>query len=93
MNDVFTISTPVQIALGILFLGMLLALTRLIKGPSVPDRIIALDVLATLTLGTFVVYAIGANQVMFIDVAISIALISFLSTVAFARYLARKISK
>lgn len=80
----------VQWILPLLSIAIVLAFVRLWRGPSLPDRVVALDLLATLGMGVIVVYAIATEQPVFLDVAIILALISFLGTVAFAYYLERK---
>jgi multicomponent Na+:H+ antiporter subunit F len=88
LSDV--VSTASFIALTMLSVALLLALVRLIRGPSLPDRVVALDLMTILAAGTTAVYAIAAGQPVFLDVALVVALISFLGTVAFARYLERQ---
>lgn len=65
----------------------LMAFYRLIKGPSLADRVIALDLMAMLTIGVAAVYAITKDQPVFLDVATVVALLSFLTTVAFAHFM------
>ena len=77
-------------ALTMLSVAMLLALFRLAKGPSLPDRIIALDLIATLTIGLTIVFAIYTGQVRYLDIAAIVALVLFIGTVAFATYLKKK---
>jgi multicomponent Na+:H+ antiporter subunit F len=84
------VSTASFIALAMLGIALLLALVRLIRGPTLPDRVVALDLMTILAAGTTAVYAIAARQPVFLDVALVVALISFLGTVAFARYLERQ---
>ncbi|MCS6926832.1 MAG: cation:proton antiporter [Candidatus Binatia bacterium] len=79
-----------QWILPLLSVAIVLAFVRLWRGPSLPDRVVALDLLATLGMGVIAVYAIATDQPVFLDVAIILALISFLGTVAFAYYLERK---
>ncbi|NJP06310.1 MAG: cation:proton antiporter [Chloroflexaceae bacterium] len=74
------------LVLPILSLSAVLALLRLMKGPSLPDRVVALDLMITTGMGISTCYAIATDQPAFIDVAIVLALISFLGTVAFAYY-------
>jgi multicomponent Na+:H+ antiporter subunit F len=83
-------STASAIALAMLSVALLLAFIRLARGPTLPDRVVALDLISILTAGTTAVYAIAAKQPVFLDVALVLALISFLGTVAFARYLERQ---
>jgi multicomponent Na+:H+ antiporter subunit F len=70
--------------------AMFLAFARLVRGPSLPDRVVALDLIASLVVGFICTYAIGTNQRVFLEVAIVLALITFLGTVAFAQYLERR---
>ena len=74
----------------LLGVAMFLALGRLVRGPSLPDRVVALDLIAALTVGIIGTYSIGTNQQVFLDVAIVLALIAFLGTVAFAQYVERR---
>ena len=83
-------STVVVIALAMLSVAMLLAFVRLARGPSLPDRVIALDLISILAAAIAATYAIAARQAIFLDVAIVLALISFLGTVAFARFVERQ---
>jgi multicomponent Na+:H+ antiporter subunit F len=69
------------------FVGMAFAVVRLFIGPSVPDRVMALDLAAMLTVGSIATYCVLTNNPLFLEVAIVLALISFLGTVAFAKYL------
>ena len=73
--------------------AILLAAVRLIRGPSLPDRVIALDLISILVAGTTAIYAIASGQAVFLDVATILALISFLGTVAFARYIEKQVSQ
>ena len=72
-----------------LMAALLLAFVRLAVGPSMPDRVVALDLIANLVVAMTALYAITTNQQVLLDVAIGIALITFLGTVAFARYIER----
>ncbi len=79
-----------QIGLFILTAGMLLALYRVVRGPRHADRIIALDLLSMLIVALAALYAVYSGHEAFLDVAIAYALVAFLGTVAFARYLERQ---
>ncbi len=78
-----------NVVLAMLGLGMLLAFTRLVLGPSLPDRVIALDLIATLAVGVIAVHSIASNEPIVLLVAVVLALIAFLGTVAFAYYVAK----
>lgn len=76
--------------LPLLTIAILFTVIRLGRGPRMPDRVISLDQLASLSIGVIAVYAIGTNQPVLLDVVLVIALISFLGTVAFAYYVQRR---
>jgi multicomponent Na+:H+ antiporter subunit F len=79
--------------LPLLALGILLAFLRLLRGPSLPDRVVALDVMSSLAIGFIACYAVGRNQPVYLDVAVVLALLAFLGTVAFAYYLERRVRR
>jgi multicomponent K+:H+ antiporter subunit F len=74
------------VAIGLLGLAMLLCLFRLVRGPSVPDRILALDTLYVDTIALLVVVGIRFAEPAFFDGALVIALLGFVSTVALAKF-------
>jgi len=74
------------IALLLLVLAVLLTLIRLISGPSLPDRILALDMLTTLSISLVGVIALRSGVLFYLDIAIAICLVGFLATIALARY-------
>ena len=80
-----------EIVLGVLALAAVLGFVRLLRGPSLPDRVVAFDLLATVGVGISAVYSIAHNQPVFLDVAVVLALISFVGTVAFARYIEKRL--
>lgn len=79
-----------NIILLLLSAGLIAGFIRLVRGPYLPDRVISLDLLTILAVGFIVVYSVRFNQPNFLDVAIILAMISFLGTVAFAYYLERR---
>ncbi|NLF79297.1 MAG: cation:proton antiporter [Chloroflexi bacterium] len=79
------------VVLPILTLAVCGAFVRLVRGPSLPDRVVALDLMTTLGIGIIASHAIATGQAAFLDVAIAMALISFLGTVAFAYYIERRV--
>lgn len=80
-------------SLGIMIVAMLLTILRLIRGPTLADRILALDLLTTLAIGFIAAMAIRSGFALYIDIAIAIGLLGFLSTVALARFLLRQAEK
>ena len=74
---------------GILSVALLLSMVRLIKGPSLPDRVVALELIASITVGVIGLYAIRSENDAYIDVTMVLALTAFLAANGFARYLER----
>jgi multicomponent Na+:H+ antiporter subunit F len=73
----------------LLSLSLILGFVRLVRGPSLPDRVVALELIASITVGLIIVYAIQYGMPYFIDVALVLALTGFMAAVGFARYLER----
>jgi multicomponent K+:H+ antiporter subunit F len=83
------IQTGADIALAMLALAMLLCLFRLLRGPSMADRVLALDTLYINSLAGLMVAGVRLDDPTFFDAAIVIGLLGFIGTVAFAKYLLR----
>ena len=75
------------IVLGALILAAVLAIVRIFKGPTAPDRVVGLDTINTIVIVSMVVFGIATSSVIYIDVAIVYALLSFISTLFIAKYL------
>lgn len=71
----------------LLSIAMLMAVVRVLRGPTLADRILGLDVATTLGVGLIAVFAMTARQWLYLDIAIALALVGFVATAAFARYL------
>ena len=80
-------------AMPVLTVSILLVFLRLLKGPTIEDRIVAFDLLTTIAIAFLSVYAIKTVSTTILDVGIILALIAFLGTVAFAYYLERRTRK
>ena len=76
-------------AIGILMAALFLAIYRLVRGPGLPDRVVALDLIGVISLGLVLVLTIRTGEPVYLDVAIVLGIVAFLGTVAFARYLER----
>lgn len=76
-----------NLALVILGVAFLLTVYRVVKGPTLPDRVLALDMLVGIVLGFIAVIAIRTGHTLYIDIAISLGLVGFLATIAFARFI------
>ncbi|GAA0619466.1 monovalent cation/H+ antiporter complex subunit F [Halomonas beimenensis] len=82
--------TPVlSICLLALTAGLGLALVRLVRGPSLPDRVVALELFSTMVVGIIGIVAIAAEEALLLDVAIVMALMGFMATIGFARFVER----
>nr|CAD6611559.1 cation:proton antiporter [Rhizobium sp. Khangiran2] len=81
--------TQFAVHVGLLVLGasFLFTVWRVIKGPTLPDRVIALDMLVGIVMGFIALIAIRTGFTLYIDIAISLGLVGFLATVAFARFI------
>jgi multicomponent Na+:H+ antiporter subunit F len=80
------IDVVMRVVLAVLALAMLLSLLRVALGPTLQDRVVAMDLLAVLTVGMIVTVTAGTGQRALLDAAIVIALVGFLGTVAYAWY-------
>lgn len=78
------------VILPIMALSALLIFIRFLRGPSLSDRVVALDLLITTAIGTISVFAVIFKEKNYLDVAIILALLAFLTTVAFAYYIEKK---
>ena len=78
-----------QISLVTLGVALLIAFIRLVKGPTLPDRIVAMDLFGVLVVGQIVVLAGWSGVRATLDAAIVIALVGFLGTIAYATYVER----
>jgi multicomponent Na+:H+ antiporter subunit F len=74
-------------ALILLCIAFLLTVTRILLGPTLPDRVLGLDVLTNVAIGFIAVIALDSGYTLYVDVAIGLCLVGFLATVAFARFI------
>lgn len=81
------------IILPILTISIVLVFFRFLRGPSVGDRVVALDLLITIGIAIIAVYSILTDQASFMDIALILALLSFLGTVAYSYYIDKKTRK
>jgi multicomponent K+:H+ antiporter subunit F len=79
----------IPLCLAMLGLALLLAVARLVKGPSLPDRVLALDTLYINAIALIILYGIWQGSELFFEVALLIAVLGFVSTVALAKYMLR----
>ncbi|QKV18673.1 cation:proton antiporter [Oricola thermophila] len=77
----------VHVALAVLSVTFLLTVFKVIRGPTLPDRILALDMLVAVAIGFIAVIGIKTGYTLYLDIAIALGLVGFLATVAFARFI------
>lgn len=77
------------VVFALLVMGLMLSFIRLVRGPSLADRVIALELIALTTVALILTYAMQTNVSDFIDVALVLALTGFMAAVGFARFLER----
>ena len=70
-------------------LALIFSLVRLIKGPSLPDRVVSIDLITVLAVAIAGLLAVTHSEPHFLDIALALALVAFLATVAFAWYAER----
>jgi multicomponent Na+:H+ antiporter subunit F len=75
------------VAVAAFALLILITMIRLVAGPTAPDRVVALDAINTLTVASMIVLSVVYEQLIFIDVALVYALLSFVGTLYIAKYL------
>ena len=76
-----------MIVLIALLLCSLMALVRVLRGPTAPDRVVGIDTINTIVISGMVVFGAAFREVIYIDVAIVYALLSYISTLFIAKYL------
>lgn len=81
------LDTVIVIVYILLALALILSFVRLAKGPSLPDRVVALELVASIVMGMIAVYTVDTGVDKFLDVAVVMALMAFLAAIGFARYL------
>jgi multicomponent Na+:H+ antiporter subunit F len=79
-----------DIALTVIGISMLMTLWRLLRGPTLADRVVALDLLAFFAAGAICIVAMESDRPELLMVAVVVALLTFMSTAAFALYLERQ---
>ncbi|WP_102958722.1 cation:proton antiporter [Mangrovicella endophytica] len=76
-----------DVSFAILGFAFLATLLRIYRGPTLPDRVIGLDMLTAIAIGFIAVIGIDTGYTLYVDIAIALGLVGFLATVAFARFI------
>jgi multicomponent Na+:H+ antiporter subunit F len=74
---------------AMILLSLFLAVFRLVRGPTMADRVVALDLVTMLLVAFLCLFALAVRTDAFLDPALALALVAFLATVAFARFIER----
>lgn len=83
------IDVVVFISLITMSMALVLCAYRVLKGPTVADRVVALDAVSSVVMGLLVLGSLRLRETKYLDYAIVLAVLSFVSTVAYARYIER----
>ncbi len=94
MADGLQVGSWLQMSITFAYIGLLLsvvmAFIRLVLGPTLADRVIALDLISFVTVGFIAVYTLDSGQQSLLDIAITLGLVAFLGTIAFARLIFKR---
>ena len=80
------LALAVNVALLVLCAAFLVTVARVVIGPTLPDRVLALDALVSIAIGFIAVIGIRTGFALYVDIAIALGLVGFLATVALARF-------
>ncbi|MBU2872350.1 K+/H+ antiporter subunit F [Colwellia sp. E2M01] len=83
------LDTVILIVFAMIGISLLLNVWRLLVGPSVPDRILALDTMYINSIALIILYGINMGTELYFEAALLIAMLGFVSTVAVCKYLLR----
>ena len=83
------LAIALPIGFGLIVLALLPNLYRLLRGPTLPDRALALDTMYINAIALIVLYGIATDGKLYFEAGMLIALIGFVSTVAVAKYMTR----
>ncbi|MBB4065760.1 cation:proton antiporter [Gellertiella hungarica] len=87
MSSSSLLALAATIALPVLALSLAATAWRVVRGPTLADRVLALDMLTAIAIGFMAVFSILTGYSLYIDIAIALGLVGFLATVAFARFI------
>ncbi|HWH36634.1 MAG TPA: monovalent cation/H+ antiporter complex subunit F [Candidatus Limnocylindrales bacterium] len=87
LAEIDYLATGGLIALSMVSLALFLSAMRLFRGPTLADRVVALELIASLMVGVVAIVAVISDQAVLIDVAIAVTLVGFLGAVGLARYM------
>ncbi len=81
--------TIVDVSLVLLSISLLIAFYRLVKGPSMPDRVVALDLIGVILIGIMALFSIKFVSKNYFDAMLVLAILAFMGTTAMAKFLVK----
>ncbi len=90
MNGYAIFETTVVVCMHVVGIAMLLSLWRLLRGPTVPDRILALDTLSVTAIAELMLFGLYLDSAIYFEAALVIAMLGFGSTVVLSKYVLRR---
>jgi multicomponent Na+:H+ antiporter subunit F len=90
LHDNPLLSLVLVLVFVMLSLGLVLSFLRLAIGPTLADRVVALEAIASLVVGFAAAYAVAMRDPVFLDIAIVLALVAFIAAVAFASFIEKR---
>lgn len=88
--DTDVIEMAAATALGLTVIGTIAGCIRLVLGPSLADRVVSLDLVTIILVAIAAILALTTGKAAYLDLGLALALVGFLATVAFARYVERR---
>ncbi|KAA0213509.1 pesticidal protein Cry22Aa [bacterium] len=90
MTLALTSQDVLVVLVGTQALALVISMVRLVRGPTLADRVVAYDLMATITVGLLALVSMAFDARVLLDVAGVLALVMFISTIAFARYIEKR---
>jgi multicomponent Na+:H+ antiporter subunit F len=91
VSDLFPVT--ITFVYGGLLISFLCAFIRLLMGPTHADRVVALDLIGFITISFIATHAISSGETAFLDIATTLALVAFLGTIAFVKFIGERLSQ
>ena len=76
-----------MLTLVLVLISIAIAMIRVLLGPTIPDRVVGLDTINTLVIASMILFGVAKEEIIYIDVAIVYALLSYITTLFIAKYL------
>ena len=90
MNGYLIFETTLIVCMHVVGIAMLLGLWRLLRGPTVPDRILALDTLSVTAIAELMLFGMYLDSAIYFEAALIIAMLGFCSTVVLSKFVLRR---